>query len=483
MMELNRCSATKLAALLERGEVSSKDIACSLIQRIADVEPQVRAFITFNKESLLAQAEESDCRRREGRTLSPWDGIPIALKDNISTRGLKTTCGSKMLANYTPPYDATVVERIKQAGLLVMGKTNMDEFAMGSSTENSAFFLTGNPHDYSKVPGGSSGGSAAAVGAREVPWSLGSDTGGSIRQPASFCGVVGLKPTYGLVSRYGLVAFASSLDQIGPIAGNVQDTAALLQIIAGHDQKDSTSVPQNTPQFTTSVRGERDKLIVGIPQEYFGAGLNLEVKEAVLSAVRRLEQQGAIIKEVTLPSTDYAIETYYLIATSEASSNLARYDGVRYGLRVEGSDALSMFKKTRSQGFGPEVKRRIILGTYALSAGYYDAYYKKAQQVRTLIRNEMQSALAEVDVLITPTTPTTAFGFGEKKDPMEMYLSDIYTVNINLAGVPGISVPCGTDSKGLPIGLQIVGNHFGEQTILDVAYTLECLAQGGKVDE
>ncbi len=472
-MELYQYTARQLQQCLSDNEVTSEMIVNSFLAQIERVEQEIGAFITVTADQALEAAKESDIRRRRNELVSPWDGIPIAVKDNMSTKGIKTTCGSKILANYVPPYDGTVIRKLKAAGLPLLGKTNLDEFAMGSSTENSAFAKTCNPVNWAKVPGGSSGGSAAAVAGYEAPWSLGSDTGGSIRQPASFCGLIGLKPTYGLVSRYGLVAYASSFDQIGPLGRSVEDVADLMNIISGYDQLDSTSVNRDCPNYAAALTGDIKGLRIGLPKEYFAQGLNDAVKAAIMAAVDKLVAAGAVVEEVSLPMTEYAIETYYLITSAEASSNLARYDGVRYGLRVADEDSITMFKSTRSAGFGPEVKRRIMLGTYALSTGYYDAYYKKAQQVRTLMRREFAEAFAKVDILITPTTPTTAFGFGEKKNSLEMYLSDIYTVTVNLAGVPALSMPVGKDQEHLPIGMQLIGQHFAEEALLNTAYTLE----------
>lgn len=409
----------------------------------------------------------------EGKA-TPLTGIPIAVKDNICTAGIRTTCASRILENFIPPYESTVTQRLKKAGYILTGKTNMDEFAMGSSTENSAFGVTKNPWDISRIPGGSSGGSAAAVAADECIAALGSDTGGSIRQPAALCGVVGLKPTYGMVSRFGLVAFASSLDQIGPITKTVYDAALIMNFIAGHDPKDSTSAPYPPKDFTRDLGRDIKGLKIGIPEEYFIEGTDKEVKDAVLSAVKILEDMGAVAIRISLPHTGYAVATYYILATSEASSNLARYDGVKYGLRIRGEDLIDMYMKTRSEGFGEEVKRRIMLGTYALSSGYYEAYYRKAQQVRTLIKKDFEDAFKSVDVIITPTSPTPAFKIGERiSDPLKMYLSDIFTISVNLAGIPAISIPCGFSSENLPIGLQIMGKHFDEETILQVAYAYE----------
>jgi aspartyl-tRNA(Asn)/glutamyl-tRNA(Gln) amidotransferase subunit A len=401
-------------------------------------------------------------------------GIPLAIKDNICTKNIPTTCSSKILSNFIPTYESTVTSRLIEQGYILIGKTNMDEFAMGSSTENSGFYPTRNPWDLERIPGGSSGGPAAAVASDECIAALGSDTGGSIRQPAAFCGVVGLKPTYGRVSRFGLVAFASSLDQIGPITKQVRDSAILMNIISGHDPLDSTSAPLPVPDFTAVLGQDIKGLKMGVPKEYFIEGIEREVEVLVKEAIKRLELLGAIPVEVSLPHTGYAIATYYIIATSEASSNLARYDGMRYGLRSEGKDLIETYLNTRAHGLGAEVKRRIMLGTYALSAGYYEAYYKKAQQVRTLIKQDFESAFKEVDVIVTPTSPTAAFKLEEKiADPLQMYLSDIFTISVNLAGVPGISIPCGFTADNLPVGLQIIGRHFDEESILKVAYAYE----------
>ncbi|MBA3060474.1 MAG: Asp-tRNA(Asn)/Glu-tRNA(Gln) amidotransferase subunit GatA, partial [Nitrospirae bacterium] len=398
----------------------------------------------------------------------------VAIKDNMCTKGIRTTCSSKILADFIPPYESTVTSRLRENGYVLIGKTNLDEFAMGSSTENSGFFTTRNPWDIERIPGGSSGGSAAAVAADECIAALGSDTGGSIRQPASLCGVVGLKPTYGRVSRYGLVAFASSLDQIGPITKNVKDSAILLNIISGNDPFDSTSAPVAVPDFTKVLGNEIKGLKIGIPKEYFIKGMDSEIEESVKTAIKKLESLGAVPVDISLPHTEYAAAAYYVLATSEASSNLARYDGVKYGFRAEGKDLMEMYMNTRAQGFGAEVKRRIMLGTYALSSGYYDAYYKKAQQARTLIKTDFEKAFNSVDMIVTPTSPTAAFKSGEKtEDPLQMYLSDIFTISVNLAGIPAISIPCGFTSSNLPIGLQIIGKHFDEESILKAAYAYE----------
>lgn len=459
--------------MLEKKEVSAAEVISAVYGRIDAVEDKIKAYVTLTKEEAfeMARAADKEMAGGRGRTLS---GIPIAIKDNMCTRGITTTCSSKILKNFVPPYESTVTSKLRERGYVLTGKTNLDEFAMGSSTENSGFHTTRNPWDTDRIPGGSSGGSAAAVAADECAAALGSDTGGSIRQPASLCGVVGLKPTYGRVSRYGLVAFASSLDQIGPITKNVMDSAILMNIISGRDFRDSTSAPVAVPDFTSGIGKEIKGLKIGIPKEYFIEGLDPEVENAVKIAIRKLESLGALPVEVSLPHTGYAVATYYVLATSEASSNLARYDGVKYGFRAEGRDLLDMYMNSRALGFGAEVKRRIMLGTYALSSGYYDAYYKKAQQVRTLIKNDFENAFKEADILVTPTSPTAAFRVGEKTDdPLQMYLADIFTISVNLAGVPAISIPCGFTSANLPAGLQLIGNHFDEDTLLTAAYAYE----------
>ncbi|GAB6138126.1 Asp-tRNA(Asn)/Glu-tRNA(Gln) amidotransferase subunit GatA [Halanaerobaculum tunisiense] len=473
-MELYKLPAHKLHDKLTAGEVSAQEIVESIYNRIDDVESEVQSYVTVTKEEALEQAQEVDEKLAQGEEISPLAGIPVAFKDNMSTTGVETTCGSDILEGYQPPYDATVVDKLSAEDAVMTGKTNMDEFAMGSSTENSSLQVTKNPWDTTKVPGGSSGGSAAAVAAGEATIALGSDTGGSIRQPASFCGVVGLKPTYGLVSRFGLVAFASSLDQIGPLARDVTDCALALNQIAGHDEYDSTSVEREIPDYTAELDEDIAGLKIGVPQEYFGEGIDQEVKDSVWQAIEQLEELGAEYEEVSLPHTEYALSTYYLIAPAEASSNLARYDGVRYGLRSQSQDLIEMFKQTREDGFGDEVKRRIMLGTYALSSGYYDEYYQKAQQVRTLVKEDFEKAFEEYDILVSPTSPTTAFDIGDKSDdPLAMYMSDICTIPANLAGLPALSMPCGYDSEGLPIGLHIIGPAFAEETILQTAYALE----------
>lgn len=442
-------------------------------ERTRRVEEQIKAFVTLTTEGALKDAAARDDEISSGNA-RPLTGVPLAIKDNICTRGIRTTCSSRMLENFVPPYESRATEMLRESGYILAGKTNLDEFAMGSSTENSGFYATKNPWDTGRVPGGSSGGSAAAVAADECAAALGSDTGGSIRQPASFCGVVGLKPTYGRVSRFGLVAFASSLDQIGPITKNVEDAAVLLSLISGRDPKDSTSAPVPVPDFGAVLRRGIKGVKIGIPKEYFIEGMDPEVERSVREAITRLEALGAVPVDVTLPNTKYAIATYYILATSEASSNLARYDGVKYGYRYNGKDLLDMYMETRARGFGAEVKRRIMLGTYALSSGYYDAYYKKAQQVRTLITADFEEAFKVVDLIITPTTPTPAFKAGEKTgDPLQMYLADIFTISVNLAGVPAISVPCGFAAGNLPVGLQLIGKHFDEETIFRTAYAYE----------
>ena len=473
-MDLNKLTAHELHDMLKAREVSSREITRSVLDRISAVEPQVRAYVTVTEEEALKAAQAIDEVIGQGAEIGPLTGIPVAIKDNMCTKGVLTTCSSRILHNYVPPYDATVVQRLACAGAVMVGKTNLDEFAMGSSTENSAFFPTHNPWDLKRVPGGSSGGSAAAVAADEAIVALGSDTGGSIRQPASFCGVVGMKPTYGRVSRYGLVAFASSLDQIGPLTKDVTDTALVLQAVAGKDPMDSTSVDIPVPDLTASLRNDVRGLKIGIPKEFFAQGVRSEVCDAVWKAIELLKSLGADYREIEMPIMEYTLPTYYLLAPSEASSNLARYDGVRYGHRTKHStDVLTMFSKTRDEGFGAEVKQRIMIGTYALSAGYYDAYYLKAQKVRTLVRQAYDEAYREFDVLISPTSPTVAFGIGEKADdPMEMKLADVCTIPVNMAGIPAISLPCGFH-EALPIGMQIMGKPFDEETILRVAYTFE----------
>jgi aspartyl-tRNA(Asn)/glutamyl-tRNA(Gln) amidotransferase subunit A len=473
-VELHQYPAHSLHELLRRGEISSREITESVFDRIEQVESKLNSFISLMKETALEQAKEADRMVRHGN-IGPFTGIPLGIKDIICLKGAPTTCGSRILINYRTIYDASVIEKLREAGAVFVGKTNMDEFAMGSSNENSYFGPTKNPWNLKYVPGGSSGGSAAATAARECIVSLGSDTGGSIRQPSSHCGVVGLKPTYGRVSRYGLVAFASSLDQIGPMTIDVRDCAQLLQMVSGHDPRDSTSVPIAVPDFVAALGRDIKGLKVGLPKEYFGEGLDQDVRKTVGKAIEDLESLGAETIEVSLPHTEYVVAIYYIIAPAEASSNLARYDGVRYGFRAEESrDLFQMFTETRTQGFGPEVNRRIMLGTYALSAGYYEAYYKKASQARTLLINDFKEAFKICHILLTPVAPTPAFKIGEKiDDPLTMYLTDIFTLSANLAGIPGISLPYGVSSKGLPIGIQLLGNYFAEEPILTVAYALE----------
>ncbi|MFQ5586192.1 MAG: Asp-tRNA(Asn)/Glu-tRNA(Gln) amidotransferase subunit GatA [Thermodesulfobacteriota bacterium] len=465
----------ELSERLERGDISSREATEGFLKRIDKVEERIKAYITVDREGALRAAEEADKRRTSGENITPLTGVPIAVKDIFSTRGLLTTCASKILDNYIPPYDATVVRKLKEAGAVILGKNNMDEFAMGSSTENSGFFTTRNPWEPERVPGGSSGGSAAAVAAGECAASVGTDTGGSIRQPAACCGVVGLKPTYGRVSRYGMVAFASSLDQAGPLTKDVTDAAIILQVISGHDPLDSTSIDAPVPDYSASLKGNIEGLTIGIPKEYFIEGVDGEVEGAVRGAVEILKGRGAKVVDISLPHTEYAVSVYYLVATAEASSNLARYDGVKYGFRIEKAKGLmEMYCKSRDAGFGAEVKRRIMLGAYALSAGYYDAYYKKASQVRSLVRSDFDEAFKRCDVIVTPTTPTPAFTIGERvQDPLTMYLSDIFTISCNLAGIPAISLPCGFSSGNLPIGLQIIGRPLDEETVLRTAYTYE----------
>ncbi len=473
-MKLHELSAHQAADLLAAGQVSAVELTQAVLERIAQVDGGVRAYLHVMADAALAQATKADERRRRGDSSSPFLGVPVAVKDVICVAGAPTTCGSRMLENFVPPYDATVVSRLRAAGMVIVGKTNTDEFAMGSSTENSAYFPTHNPWDLQRVPGGSSGGSAAAVAAGMAPLALGSDTGGSVRQPAALCGVVGIKPSYGRVSRYGLVAYASSLDQIGTLGRTVSDAAVLLSLIAGHDPRDSTSMPTPVPDYKAALRADLKGVRIGVPVEYWEAGLQPGVKEAVQTAISTLADLGAEVHEVNLPHTDYALPTYYLIAPAECSANLARYDGVRYGLSApDASDIWEAYRLARERGFGAEVKRRIMLGTFALSAGYYDAYYLKAQKVRTLIRQDFDHAFEQVDVIVGPTSPTTAFKIGERADdPLQMYLSDVYTLACNLAGICGISIPCGF-SEGLPVGLQIQGPAFGEEQIIRVAYAYE----------
>jgi aspartyl-tRNA(Asn)/glutamyl-tRNA(Gln) amidotransferase subunit A len=474
---LNQFTISELASKLASREVSAREAVQSCLDQIARVDAKIHAFISCDSADALAQADAADKLLSNGGSGAsrPLLGIPIAIKDVLAVKNQPLNCASKILGKFISPYDATAIEKLKAAGAIVFGRCNMDEFAMGSSTENSAFGATKNPWDISRIPGGSSGGSAAAVAADETIASLGTDTGGSIRQPAALCGVVGLKPTYGRVSRYGLVAFASSLDQIGPFTKDVRDSATLLGVLSGVDPRDSTSVPQPVPNYSAAFDGKIRGLKIGLPKEYMIGGLDAEVKSAVDAAVKKFQELGAEIVEISLPHTDYAVATYYIIATAEASANLARFDGIRYGARIDGNDLTELYSKTRGAGFGAEVKRRIILGTYVLSSGYYDAYYLRAQKVRTLIRNDFLKAFEKVDAIVTPTTPTAAFKIDEKSDdPLQMYLSDIFTISCNLAGICGVSIPCGfTKSPKLPIGLQLLGKPFGEETLLKIAHAYE----------
>ena len=474
-MNITDLTVHELKEKLDKKEMTITEITKAYVDRINEKEPEVKAFVTTLTDTAMEEAKKIEEKVNNGEIKTEFAGIPIGIKDNMCTKGVKTTCSSKMLENFVSPYNATVVEKLNAENMIDLGKLNMDEFAMGASTEYSAFKKTCNPWNLNKVPGGSSGGSAAAVAAGLVPWALGSDTGGSIRQPASFCGVVGLKPTYGLVSRFGLVAFASSLDQIGPITKDVKDSAMLLNLIAGHDEKDTTSINVEKKDYTKALKNDVKGLKIGIPKEYFGEGINSEVKKALETAIEEYKSMGAIVEECSVPIAEYALATYYIIACAEASSNLGRFDGIRYGYRTPNFENLKdIFVNSRTEGFGKEVKRRIILGTYVLSSGYYDAYYKKAQQVRTLVKKEFDKAFEKYDVLITPTSPTVAFDIGQRSNnPLEMYLADICTVSLNIAGLPGISIPCGVDSTGMPIGMQIIGKHFDEETILNAAYTYE----------
>jgi aspartyl-tRNA(Asn)/glutamyl-tRNA(Gln) amidotransferase subunit A len=463
-----------LSAALAGGELSAVELTEAVVARTQAVDARVQAFNSSDAEAALAQAAASDVRRATGRLRGPLDGLPVGLKDVIAVKDQPLTASSKMLANFVSPYDATVTTRLRDAGVVLWGRLNLDEFAMGSSTENSATQPTRNPYDLTRVPGGSSGGSAAAVAAGEVIASLGSDTGGSIRQPAAFCNEVGLKPTYGLVSRYGLAAVASSLDQIGPLTRTVEDAACLLGAMAGHDPRDSTSLPGAVPDYRAALASQSGPWTLGLPREYFGEGVDPEVRAAVEQVAEFYRARGCTIKEVSLPHTSHGLSVYYILATAEASSNLARYDGVRYGHRAaESADMLDLYCRSRAEGFGPEVKRRIILGTYVLSSGYYDAYYKRAQQVRTLIRRDFLRAYEEVDAILTPTTPTPAFKAGEKADPLEMYLADVFTIGVNLAGLPAISVPAGFTTAGLPIGFQLIGQAGGEAELLAIAHAYD----------
>ena len=474
MTPLHDLSLRDAAARVRRRETSSVELVRAALDRIAAVEPAVGAFLSVTEAEALAAAAAIDRRIAAGEDPGPLAGVPVGIKDIICTAGIRTTAGSRILERFVPAYDATVTARLKRAGAVIVGKLNCDEFAMGSSTENSALGTTRNPWDGNRVPGGSSGGSGAAVAAGECHAALGTDTGGSVRLPAAFCGVMGLKPTYGRVSRYGVIAYASSLDQVGPLARDVADTALMLEAIAGHDPADSTASPRPVPSYLAALEQGVRGLRLGLPREYFVEGMQPEVEAGVRAAVRELERLGAIVEPVSLPHTEYAIATYYLIATAEASSNLARYDGIRYGLRVPADSLGAMYEASRAAGFGTEVKRRIMLGTYALSAGYYDAYYLKAQQVRTLIRRDFEQVFQRCEALVTPVAPTTAFRLGEKiADPLTMYLSDIFTISVNLAGLPGLALPCGFDASGLPIGLQVIGRPFDEETVLRIGAAYE----------
>jgi len=473
-MDITELTVHELQDKLAAKEITVSEIAKAYADRIKEKESDIDAFVTVQADDAVEKAKEIEAKINNGELKSSLAGIPIGIKDNMCTKGVLTTCGSKMLENFVAPYDATIIEKLNAEGMISLGKLNMDEFAMGSSTENSAIKTTKNPWNLNTVPGGSSGGSAAAVAANMVPWALGSDTGGSIRQPSSFCGVVGLKPTYGLVSRYGLVAYASSLDQIGPITKDVRDCATLLNILAGHDDRDTTSINRPKVDYTAALKNDVKGLRIAVPKEFFGEGINEEVKAKLEEAIAKYKELGAEVEEVSLDVAEHALATYYIIACAEASSNLGRFDGIRYGHRSEKGERLrDIYFNSRSEGFGPEVKRRIILGTYVLSSGYYDAYYKKAQKVRTLINNQFNEVFKNHDVILTPTSPTTAFEFNSKSSPLEMYLADICTVSVNVAGLPGISIPCGVDSKGMPVGMQLIGNKFQEETILNAAYTYE----------
>ena len=474
-MNITELTVHELQEKIKNKEITITEINEAYIKQIKEKEPEVQAFITELTEEGMEQAKKIQERIDNGENVGDLAGIPIGIKDIICTKDIKTTAGSKMLENFVAPYDATVMNKINAEEMINLGKLNMDEFAMGSSTEHSYFKKTKNPWDLSRVPGGSSGGSSAAVAANMVPWALGTDTGGSIRQPASLCGIVGLKPTYGLVSRYGVIAYASSLDQVGVFTKDVQDCAILLNVISGHDEMDSTSVDVGEKDYTKSLQKDITGMKIGVPKEFYGEGINPEVRASVESAVAKYKEMGAEVEEFSLDVSQYALATYYIISCAEASSNLGRYDGIRYTYRSPEAKSLKdVFKKSRSEAFGAEVKRRIILGTYVLSSGYYDAYYKKAQQVRTLLMNQFNKAFEKYDVIVTPTSPTTAFKIGEKTtNPLEMYMADICTVSINVAGLPGISIPCGVDSQGLPIGMQIIGNKFEEETILKAAYAFE----------
>ena len=474
-MNITELTVHELQEKIKSKELTITQIVEAYSAKIKEKESEVGAFITLQTDEAMEAAKKIDEKIAKGEEVSALAGIPIGIKDIICTKGIRTTCGSKMLENFIAPYDATVMEKINEQEMISLGKLNMDEFAMGSSTEHSYFKKTKNPWDLSRIPGGSSGGSSAAVAADMVPWALGTDTGGSIRQPASLCGVVGLKPTYGLVSRYGVIAYASSLDQVGVFTKDVEDCAMLLNVIVGKDEKDSTSVDAGKKDYTKSLNKDLKGLKIGVPKEFFGQGINKEVKQSLLQAIEEYKKLGAEVEEFSLDIAELSLATYYIISCAEASSNLGRYDGIRYGHRAKNfSNVKELFKNSRSEGFGEEVKRRIILGTYVLSSGYYDAYYKKAQQVRTLVKRKFDDAFEKYDVILTPTSPTTAFKIGEKSNnPLEMYLSDICTVSVNIAGLPGISIPCGVDSQGLPIGMQLIGNKFSEETIIKAAHAYE----------
>ncbi|MEK8090857.1 Asp-tRNA(Asn)/Glu-tRNA(Gln) amidotransferase subunit GatA [Thermithiobacillus plumbiphilus] len=469
--ELTELTLAELSAGLAERQYSARELTQAFLARIESLNPTINAYVSVTADAALTAAEQADARRAQGGQ-GPLLGLPLAHKDIFVTEGVKTTCGSKMLSDFVAPYDATVVQRLKDAGMVMLGKLNMDEFAMGSSNETSFFGPVKNPWDTTRIPGGSSGGSAAAVAARLAPAATGTDTGGSIRQPAAMCGITGLKPTYGRVSRYGMIAFASSLDQAGPMARSAEDCALLLNAMAGHDARDSTSHPGSVPDYRASLNQPLQGLRIGVPEEFFGAGLDAEVGAMVQEAIQQFTKLGATVKPVHLPNNPHAVSTYYVLAPAEASSNLARFDGVRYGHRAaDAKDLMDLYKRSRAEGFGPEVQRRILVGTYVLSAGYYDAYYRKAQQVRALIRQDFQNAFAEVDVIMGPTAPSAAFGLGEKADdPVAMYLADIYTIAVNLAGIPALSLPCGFTQAGLPVGLQIMGNYFEEARLLNVAH-------------
>ena len=475
MKSICEMTAEEIGKAYREKTLTVPEVVKAFLDNIEKEDEKIKAYITVCKEEALKKADEVQAMFDAEKEMGALAGIPIAIKDNICTKGVRTTCASKMLENFIPPYDASVMKKIEATNAIILGKTNMDEFAMGGSTENSAFFITKNPVNLGKVPGGSSGGSAAAVAGKMAPISLGSDTGGSIREPASFCGIVGMKPTYGLVSRYGLVAFASSLDQIGPFSKTVRDNAVLLTAIAGHDEMDSTSANVENKDYEKALVNDVKGLKIGVPKEYFGEGINEEVRASLEKAIEKYKELGAEVEECSLPVTEYALPTYYIIACAEASSNLGRYDGIRYGYRTKNFESLKdIYKNSRTEGFGDEVKRRIILGTYVLSSGYYDAYYKKAQKVRTLVKKGFEEAFEKYDVLLTPTVPTVAFDIGSKsKNPLEMYMTDILTVSINIAGVPAISIPCGKDSSGMPIGMQLIAKHFNEETLYRAAYTFE----------